>query len=766
LQTNYDDLDQPQKQGGGEQQIARGEEQTQPGKMSDFPSNVRKQYPTKKTYNVTPSRRPSSETERNQYEQDFSDDEMQDVDRKYPNQKYPTRFDSEDSDFEDDGDRKQGQSKGTSRRPYEQDDEINGAIDDYAGDRYESKNKGTSRQPITRVKGLKGKDSRRPVQKITSKRPQSFINEDEIELIPGQIRNDEIMKSTSKPDGIEDIDYTSEDYENPNQASLRPQPNIKYRPLNKVGPYKQTISKTRRPNRPGLRVDDDEETTDYTDDNIDSFNTDSDNQNYVNYGTTPGVQSSGVSKFPQRTKPQKGQETLTTKVPQIYSTKYAATQGRPEKPDLTDEDINIDELEGTDKAQYGPDAKPTYIPRVNAEEDEEYVQQKKNKTGYQYIPPRTKFGYDDINKFPGKVTINAPVSTTRRPSQQTPYYGQTSSTGKPLVTAPGSNENVYGEDVTSGNPEYYEQQYHNEPNRKTSYKYNEGRPIPGQSYDGKVVSTRPSGKPVGSTYGPGYQTTRRPQYNQFSQTPGYETTPSGTLIPNQQDNIYRDNFSTRRPLGSVSSTTLAPSRRPTYYGTTQGDIITPGQQNVYNTDGTRKPGVIFGSTTPLPSQGPTYRPEGGKPGQFSTTYRTMEPVNPTNDYSAEITASRLPTAGPTSGPSAVTGSTKIGTRIPSTTYRPNYTIVGKDRPTARPNVVVDKYGRPVVQSEEEYNQQYPSEADRNVPGDNQNTRLQYQTTTGGARPFGYQSTTERIIGEDFSGPKQQQKFDPETGYYY
>ncbi|XP_061721039.1 uncharacterized protein LOC133527862 [Cydia pomonella] len=405
--------------------------------------------------------------------------------------------------------------------------------------------------------------------------------------------------------------------------------------------------------------------------------------------------------------------------------------------------------------------------------------------GYEYIPPQRKFGSEEATKFPSRTNQKG-VQTTVRPFLTKNIYGDDEPTNEyidqygnvkpgqsrhpmPPQKYPGYNQggNIYGQN----NPE----ENHDEGRRPISFETSRrpfGRPqttvTPRYQEQGVTGQEDESYNPV-SNQNQGFSTTRRPISYGTSQRP-FER-PKSTVASQEGDSYnpelnQNQGFSTtrtpvsygtsQRPFGGPKST-VAPQyqdqgetdqvyNEPSNQGS-QG----PGNKLFYNTDAPNRGtgGNVFSSTTPLPPSGPD-----------SSNQRQEQYQNrPTNVPYYETTS-----------PSGETykrpGFHRPG-QVPSTTYRPNYSFGDKTSPVA-----ADSSGRPI------YSTNAPA-LDRTLKptyslkpnGDSNNQQDRFRTNVGrfgvtsGPETLGYQSTSAPI-GEDFSGPKQPQRFDPQTGYHY
>ncbi|CAG9795955.1 unnamed protein product [Diatraea saccharalis] len=523
--------------------------------------------------------------------------------------------------------------------------------------------------------------------------------------------------------------------------------------------FEQNISTKRRPFVPGLSVKEDmiinnKNNQGSLDDISGEYDSRKGNENNYDIYTTPIYQpTENRYDISVDLQSQNIQPTVSNRPP-TYATNSSQIHDDVQKSRPIAQREHDDEQEYGNK-QYGQrlNGKPTFYSVTDSGQNMKKIF---NSTGYQYIPPSNKF-FDDGNNFSTRYPGTGSIYTTRRPSQQLK-----DATVKPFITPNVSRVGVensadnYEEESTSPKGEFPNEQYQYEGklNKKNYQQYT----IPDQVYNDKVISkVRPSNQPSESN-------SKLSQYNQQYSTPSYnmypkETSQSFKEIPNEIGS------STQAPYTiSTTTPTSTTSPGPYYYGTNERKNIIPGPNNGYYTmNGHNKPGIVTSSTlTPYQDSGKSY-PEGAPVG---TTYRPSQATTPEYEY-YEGTKSILPIGLPT-------GTTDTGFKpaeniynnhLPSTTYRPNYTITGINEGNTQR---IDGTKKPNENIERQGSVQYNPIKDGSLPINEQNTRYQYRPNGDGIdlSGFGYQTSTQKIIGEDFSGPKQQQRFDPKLGYYY
>ncbi|XP_031765754.2 uncharacterized protein LOC116413062 [Galleria mellonella] len=432
-------------------------------------------------------------------------------------------------------------------------------------------------------------------------------------------------------------------------------------------------------------------------------------------------------------------------------------------------------------------------------------------SGYQYLPPQKKFE-QGTSKFPSKS--QEILQSTKIPSK---YYDSKDNgiNAKPFTTPSVTRDETvdndyehvpedeqYGTSITA-KPSYTPNLNQNQPpftqqkdlNQYNGPEYNVQQTTPSR-YDNEDTQNRFPGQVSPQTVAsrrPSYQetkTTGRP-YQQFR--PGLEHEKSQDIekqpLPGQDKNKYFDEKYPDRPSGSfglIPSTASTPAEG-TFVTTAKTDVYRPGQDFQVNNEGIgKRPGTQeygYMSTTRMPSQSQSI---GNIPSQSpKSTYRPT--VSETDDYSRTpgFETSRKPGSKIPGRPSTYSKG-----QLPSTTYRPPFTL----RDDTDQESVIDEF-RPVsnkfqpnqgFERTTTYRPKYSGQ-DRaastpgyQTPDDRMSTEFKpgfgrfdtpttFPATQEGlstTTPYRAQPTTQKVIGEDFSGPKQPQKFDPKYGYYY
>ncbi|KAJ8717632.1 hypothetical protein PYW07_005562 [Mythimna separata] len=234
--------------------------------------------------------------------------------------------------------------------------------------------------------------------------------------------------------------------------------------------------------------------------------------------------------------------------------------------------------------------------------------------------------------------------------------------------------------------------------------------------------------------------------------PGFFTPTGNTgVFPTSPTGTYQTNYQPNN--GGFPSTTLGPvtSGQGTYNpfqpGTVAPETSPFGtyQENYQNGPSTPDYGNTIVSTTP--GGKPVFKYPGSPGGQGTTGFE-YGPSQPT--YSTTDTPSTL---GTTPGSFIPSGTTDPSQGY-STTYRPRYKTT-KDKFEGGP---VDGFGRPITPEQGGYHTGFGNPA-HGTTGPNFGV-----TDQPNKYPGSYDQI--RVIGEDFSGPKQPQRFDPKTGYHY
>ncbi|CAH1640092.1 unnamed protein product [Spodoptera littoralis] len=336
-----------------------------------------------------------------------------------------------------------------------------------------------------------------------------------------------------------------------------------------------------------------------------------------------------------------------------------------------------------------------------------------------------------------------------------------------------------------------------------NYKYQSTDPN-SKYFDSNVVSGYPTSRytaGLGSTSGtPAVSIPFRPSqgYSTTSSSPisGYQpgsgvqfpVGPTGSPVPTQ-DNVFHTGYHYGPPKSGnpsfghdagfftpTDSSRVSPtSPTVTYQTTFQGPGEFPSTTSRPSVGGRQDnliPSYQGSTTSPLRDHQGNFQNQPSTPG-YSTTIMSSTPGRKTTyDYPGspitykdttgyEYGPSR-PTYSTTNSPSTI-GTTPApynptGATIPSqgsTTYRPVFQNT-EDLYVGGP---VDGFGRPIPTNQ------------------GSNTGFTYPTQSpigsyngpnfGGNQPStSYPGEQPRVIGEDFSGPKQPQRFDPKTGYHY
>lgn len=421
------------------------------------------------------------------------------------------------------------------------------------------------------------------------------------------------------------------------------------------------------------------------------------------------------------------------------------------------------------------------------------------------------------NDHSGTITPGYTLeSTTPMPSHSLRFGStETSRREKPQQRRPTSNvpgSTAVGTPVTTQIPSG---------SRPSDYRYQTTGPVSGYSGSNLVPgytsnNVVPSLGSVSSTPDSSNPSQRYSSTTVVSPTFGYDLD-SGSLIPSRtlgaSQPLPSESFHTGYHYGppkSSYSTTVSPNseRLGSNFFATSGnpEISQTSAPGTYQTD--YQPGNS-GKLGTSPTAGTTGRPGNfilSQPGSSAPEYQANYPNGPsTPDYTTTV-ASSTPGASPvyeypgsfgasnprtpgyeygTSKPSySTTPGSIVTSGMPSqsytTTYRPGYQTIQETNVGGR---LVDGFGRPITTDQ---GGSYPGFSQ---PGQGssgpfyQGTGLTGPSTVSpsGNRPVdnsspGYGSTEatqypgsndqSRVVGEDFSGPKQPQRFDPKTGYHY
>lgn len=448
-------------------------------------------------------------------------------------------------------------------------------------------------------------------------------------------------------------------------------------------------------------------------------------------------------------------------------------------------------------------------------------------TGYQYIPPQHKF--QDIYSTPTDQSPElTPGSDTKRPVSVGDYDEKT--TYQPFMTPglyrdegafyenaddvapsrkPGKKPGLvttspdgytstvdtsYDKEEMTSRPQYSDKfsddglirQGTTPGHGGSKYPKPSGQQKPGQAYSDERVEGSKIPSYIMSSTTPMPSRGRdpikgRPQYVQtYDQSFPSSTAIPGMRIPGRLRPVYDE---TTIPGSSTVTADQADISRPSSRLPYQyGDRTTPGVSRASSS----RPGQKIDnySTTPKTE---TYRPGTFTSGPASIYPDQTRPVNIPEKIGASLRPTTYYPDTITPGSGTIRPISTIPSRpgvqnVPSTTYRPNYTII--DQTTGRP-ISVDAFGTPVsttYKPEYSVNQGPSTVFDRPIqrPGTSgaQTSNQVFRPNEPRFEPtrppgFGNQrpgsqvsSTTERILGEDFSGPKQPQRFDPKTGYHY
>lgn len=421
------------------------------------------------------------------------------------------------------------------------------------------------------------------------------------------------------------------------------------------------------------------------------------------------------------------------------------------------------------------------------------------------LPPQSsRFGTTQTPKKTMEQRQRRP-STSRRP-------GSSTAVGRPVLSSTPTTETPVNKYTTSSSLRY--------PSSTTAPVYSSNRAQPGydsrlpngqtgstpQNYptytttSGTAVPTTSGFQPgsgafvpsdISSTYQPStngaYQTRQENEPVQYSTT-GIPQTPAptsfvpgtyATSTPGYYQTTYQENpnnrYTTVAPSTSVRPGSLISSRPAT---TTSGSTPTGPYQTSYqytsptaNYATTSTPGTSSNVGSPIDtvSSGSYY----SQPSPSGYQYGSPGTV-----YSATGSPSTYGTR-----PGSFTSSTSTGRPYQeyATTLRPTYPTT--QGPVYGQSPVVDGFGRPIMTklqpgypSIEQELGQYPGTRDGNNfrgPGSNgspsgvvsnENQKPMYGADLSSNYP-GYYGQPQ-VIGEDFSGPKQPQRFDPQTGYHY
>lgn len=371
------------------------------------------------------------------------------------------------------------------------------------------------------------------------------------------------------------------------------------------------------------------------------------------------------------------------------------------------------------------------------------------------------------NEFPRRM----------KPQQRKPAntdHDSVTAVGRPIPTQPpsGTRHLGYRYQTTGPNSRY--------PGENAGSAYPTTVSYPGL---GTVATTSRFSTPQDyhtTTYGPsqGYSSmTAVPPTSGYTHGSGSQAsfrTPE-SLQPSQDQSFYTGYHYGPPKSGSLNTgvfpTSLTGTYQTTYQqgpdgfpSTTLGPI-TPGSQGTYNAP---HPGTFATMTSPTGSyqyngsSTPGYATTIGPGGKPEFIYSESPGLQDTTGFKY---GSSRPTFSTTESPStlATTPGSLIssGTTGPSQDYsstRPNLQIT-QDKFVGGP---VDGFGRPIMIDQGGF--RYPTQGTTgpgiNIGPNNSGTDHDHSTSYPGR----FDQT--RVIGEDFSGPKQPQRYDPVTGYHY
>uniref|UniRef100_A0A2A4K0W8 Uncharacterized protein n=1 Tax=Heliothis virescens TaxID=7102 RepID=A0A2A4K0W8_HELVI len=329
----------------------------------------------------------------------------------------------------------------------------------------------------------------------------------------------------------------------------------------------------------------------------------------------------------------------------------------------------------------------------------------------------------------------------------------------------------------------------------------------------------PERKPSGYEYrtsnvGSGYPTTSTPGYNFVSTTPGvsspqsyysstfrpsqdytstsvlppksefynYNNGQSTSLKPAKENDSFNTGYyygppkSDRSQIAGVAPTQSNRNYQTSYQQGPAGFPSTTTASPISGSQGTfipSQPGTIATKSSPYgPYQG-QYQNSPSTPGYFTDIITSTPENKSVFQYPGSGVSNPQGTApeyGPTRESYPTSGSPSISSTTPgsfvpsrtgpvqdySTTNRPGFQTT-KDTFVGGPTV--DGFGRPIT-----------TDQGSSYPGFSQVTQgtSTIRPDFGGTGSTSYPETyvKSKVIGEDFSGPKQQQRFDPKTGYYY
>ncbi|XP_075981222.1 uncharacterized protein LOC142979887 [Anticarsia gemmatalis] len=392
----------------------------------------------------------------------------------------------------------------------------------------------------------------------------------------------------------------------------------------------------------------------------------------------------------------------------------------------------------------------------------------------QYIPGSDQTNYKYSKTGPVSEYPSSTVVPGYRPEGQS-VYGNRISSGERGSTPQSYQTSTYGPTTVSSTTPGYQTSF-SVPTGTTPGVYQPGSYQTGYQYE-PVRTEYSTTRPQSPTSGPFIPGTSTPAYYQttYEQGPGYTGSTAGptgqpgtTLTPGYYQTKYEQGpgytGTSARPTGQPGTFLPGTSPQSLPTGTYQnGYQYGPTTPNYANTVTSSTPGKDSGSRTPE-----SYNSQTSPPGYV---------YGPSSVFPTTSSSSRIGTT-----PGTFIASTTPGqSTYPSTTQGP-YPTQG----TYNQNQIVDGFGRPIATEQPGYI--YPGQEGSQYPGSQYigvvkgpsglhsgPNGLPIGSPVDTNRPvYGIdQSTTypgynnqPQVIGEDFSGPKQPQRFDPQTGYHY
>lgn len=336
-------------------------------------------------------------------------------------------------------------------------------------------------------------------------------------------------------------------------------------------------------------------------------------------------------------------------------------------------------------------------------------------TGYEYIPPQRKFELEGNNRLPSKTSF---TGKPRFPTQ-----------GVQTTVRPFMTPNVYKTE------EVDDDQFDSE-----------GKPFrPVQPTNSKVQDNKAL---LGN--------------NRYSENSYPEIT---------NNDRFDKTTPSRRPFGGPQTTSMPSYKDQAITGNGRNDefdyqgLRKPGNKVIYSTNAPIEESNTFVSTAPVPNSEYQYLNEKQRPGQYQETNIANGPL-----YAEKTAPGRYVQKNTPYGQETMNSKGQV----PSTTFRPSYTLGDKTLAPSGP-IAVDGFGRPISSTDAPiYSTTYrPVTQGSRISIENQPDQMGESGPSGRfgvtsvptKGPNGYQGSTSGS-SEDFSGPKQPQKFDPNTGYYY